>query len=151
MGIIHNNQSITSFFNMGFLNINNHIKSSLEFVHSGTVVFLRYFGPFSNQRPFQSLHTRVCNRTGLCLQKRLHTEVHGVQTWEWRRSQFFAPELREMTGAPLRVFFDVWEGGFCWTFDFCVWSLSETKACSVAHTSVEGLKRSLVRTWAKIS
>ena len=27
---------------MASLNINNHIKSSLEFVHRGTVVFLRY-------------------------------------------------------------------------------------------------------------
>ena len=62
---------------MASLNINNHIKSSLEFVHRGTVVFLRYFGPFSNQRPFPSLHTRVCNRTGLCLQQRPHREVRS--------------------------------------------------------------------------
>ena len=53
---------------MASLNINNHIKSSLEFVHRGTVVLLMYYDPFSNQRPFQSLHTRVCNRTSLCLQ-----------------------------------------------------------------------------------
>ena len=59
IGNTHKNQSITSFFNMSSLNINNHTKSSLEFVHSGTVVFLRYFGPLLNQRPFQSLHTRV--------------------------------------------------------------------------------------------
>ena len=38
----------------------------------------------------------------------------------------------------------------CWTSDFCVWSLLETKACSVAHTSVETLKRSLVRKWGEI-
>ena len=31
-----------------------------------------------------------------------------------------------------------------------MWSLLETKACSVAHTSVEALKRSLFREWAKI-
>ena len=31
-----------------------------------------------------------------------------------------------------------------------MWSLLETKACSVGHTSVEALKRSLVREWAKI-
>ena len=30
-----------------------------------------------------------------------------------------------------------------------MWSLFEIKAYSVAHTSVEGLKRSLVREWAK--
>ena len=30
-------------------------------------------------------------------------------------------------------------------------SLLETKACSVAHTSLEALRRSLVREWAKIS
>ena len=35
--------------------------------------------------------------------------------------------------------------------DFCVWSYLEIKACSVAHTSVEVLKRSLVREWVKIS
>ena len=34
--------------------------------------------------------------------------------------------------------------------DFCVWSFLETKACFVAHTSVEALKRSLVREWVKI-
>ena len=45
------------------LNINNLIKSSLDFVHRGTVVFLKYFGPFSNQRPFQSLHPRVWAET----------------------------------------------------------------------------------------
>ena len=33
--------------------------------------------------------------------------------------------------------------------DFCVWSFLETKACSVAHTSVETLKRSVVREWVK--
>ena len=106
IGNIHKNQSTTSFFNMASHNINNNIKSSLEFVHRGTVVFLRYFGPFSNQRPFQNLHTRVYNRTGLCLQKRPHTEVHGVQIWKWRRSHM-APELREMTGTPLEVFWCV--------------------------------------------
>ena len=73
---------------MAYLNINNHIKSSLEFVHRGTVVFLRYFGPFSNQRPFQSLHTRVCNRMSLCLQQRPHTEVRSL-TMPKHRSQKF--------------------------------------------------------------
>ena len=34
--------------------------------------------------------------------------------------------------------------------DFCVPSFLETKACSVAHTSVEALKRSLVWEWAKM-
>ena len=64
---------------MTSFNINNHIKSSLKFVHRGMVVFLRYFGLFSNQRPFQSLHTRVCNRTSLCLQQRPHTESEVKQ------------------------------------------------------------------------
>ena len=32
-----------------------------------------------------------------------------------------------------------------------MWSLLETKACSVAHTSVKALKRSLVREYAKIA
>ena len=44
---------------MASLNINNHIKSSLQFVHCGTVVLLRYFGSFSNQRSFQA-STLVC-------------------------------------------------------------------------------------------
>ena len=35
--------------------------------------------------------------------------------------------------------------------DLCVWSFLEKKACSVSHTSVEALKRYLVREWAKIS
>ena len=113
---------------MASFNINNHIKSSLDFVYCGTVVFLRSFGLFSHKRPFQSLHTRVCNRTGLCLKKRPHTEVNGVQIWEWRRPHFLAPELRGMTRAPLWDF-DVWEGCLCWTSDFCVWSLLETQAC----------------------
>ena len=65
---MHKNQSIILFFSMAALNINNHIKFSLEFVHRGTIVFLRYFGPFSNQRPFQILHTRV------------HTALHDVQS-----------------------------------------------------------------------
>ena len=34
--------------------------------------------------------------------------------------------------------------------DFCVWSLLETKACLVSHTSAEALKRSLLREWSKI-
>ena len=34
--------------------------------------------------------------------------------------------------------------------DFCVWSYLETKACSVAHTSVEALKLSLMLEWAKL-
>ena len=34
--------------------------------------------------------------------------------------------------------------------DFYAWSFLETKACSVAHASVEALKRSLDREWAKI-
>ena len=38
-------------------------------------VFLRYFGPFSNQRPFQSLHTRVCSRTSLCVKYLKNTTV----------------------------------------------------------------------------
>ena len=42
-------------------------------------MFLSYFGPFSNQRPFQSLHTRLCNRTSLCLQQRPHTESEVQQ------------------------------------------------------------------------
>ena len=66
---MHKNQSIISFLNMASLNINNHIKSSLEFVHRGTVVFLRYFGPLSNEKPFKWLHNHMCNRTSLCLQQ----------------------------------------------------------------------------------
>ncbi|XP_076044978.1 uncharacterized protein LOC143027553 [Oratosquilla oratoria] len=34
--------------------------------------------------------------------------------------------------------------------DFCVWSLLEAKACSVAHSSVDALKQSLQREWVKI-
>ena len=67
---------------MASLNINNHIKPSLEFVHRGTVVLLRYYGPFSNQRPFQSLHTRLCNRTGFCLKKHTQPSPNCVpSTW----------------------------------------------------------------------
>ena len=44
---------------MASLNINNHVKSSLEFVHRATVVYLRYFGSFLNQRQFK-VSTLVC-------------------------------------------------------------------------------------------
>ena len=33
--------------------------------------------------------------------------------------------------------------------DFSVWSLLKVKICSVAHSSVDGLKTSLLSEWAK--
>ena len=51
--------------------LNNLLKVSLETIHHGTLVFLWYFGPFLNQKPFQNLRTHVGNRTGLYLQQRL--------------------------------------------------------------------------------
>ena len=53
------------FFNMASFDLHNPLKPSLKIIYWGTLVFLEYFGPFSNQRRFQSFHTRVCNRTGL--------------------------------------------------------------------------------------
>ena len=35
--------------------------------------------------------------------------------------------------------------------DFSVWSLLEVKVCSIAHPSIDALKQSLQRQWAKIS
>ena len=160
IGNIHKNQSITSFFNVASLNINNHIKFSLNFVHRGTVVFLRDFGPFSNRRPFQRLHTRVCNRTGLCLQKKIiHRSPWGSHL-EMKEATFLRSRISGNYVSPTLIFLTcekvVFVGlltsvcGLCWTSDFCVWSLLETKACSVKHTSVEALKRSLGREWVKI-
>ena len=34
--------------------------------------------------------------------------------------------------------------------DFCVWSLLEADACASSHVSVEALKSSLEKAWAKI-
>ena len=35
--------------------------------------------------------------------------------------------------------------------DFCVWSLLEADACVSSHVSIEALKSSLEKAWAKIS
>ena len=66
-----------------------------------------------------------------------------------REATFLRSRTSGTDGSTTASFFDVWEGGPCWTSDFCVWSLLETNACSVAHTSEEALKRSLVREWPK--
>ena len=34
--------------------------------------------------------------------------------------------------------------------DFSIWSILETKACAKSHSSVEALKKSLLREWVKI-
>ena len=130
---------------MASRNINNPINSSLEFVLRGTVVFLRSLGPSSNQKPFQSLHTRVCNRTRLCLQRRPHTEVRSPTKTTFS-------QVKKKTEWCSRHFPKLWSDEM-WPpsfpdlnpMNFCVLSFLETRACSVAHTSVENLKRSLVR------
>ena len=50
------NQFITSFFNMASLNVNNHIKSSLEVVHRGTVpeIFWPILEPETVSKPQHS-------------------------------------------------------------------------------------------------
>ena len=35
--------------------------------------------------------------------------------------------------------------------DFCVWSVLEADACASSHVSVEALKSSLEKAWAKMS
>ena len=141
--------------------MNNHIKSSLEFVHRGTVVFLRYFGIFTNQRPFRSLYTLVSNRTSLCLQQRIHTEVRSPTRTTHRSQKSNKDHLltcKKNSKWCSRHFPKFWSEKM-WPhsfpdlnlMDFCVWSFLGTKACSVAYASVEALKRSLARKWAKIS
>ena len=69
---------------------------------SSTVVLLRYFDPFSNQRPFQSLQTRVCNRTSLCLQQRPHTEVRSPTKTTFshvKKTRSGAPVISRSSGA----------------------------------------------------
>ena len=34
--------------------------------------------------------------------------------------------------------------------DYCVWGILESEACDSSHTSVEALKRSLLKAWEKI-
>ena len=123
---------------MASLNINNHAKSSLEFVHRGTVVFLRYFGPFSNQRPFQNLHTWVCNRTSLCLQQRPQTEFRSPTKTTFshvKKIRSGAPVISRSSGAKKwsLLHSQIWT---LWT-SFCVWSFLETKVCAAAHTSAQ--------------
>ena len=131
---------------MASININKHIKSSLEFVHRGTVVFLRYFGPFSNQRLFKA-STLVCATEQAFVSNKDHTEKSEVQqrpcqkNSEWC-SRHFPKFWSEEMWPPLFPDLN--------PIDFCVWSLLETKACSVAHTCMEAYKRSLVWEWAKI-
>ena len=130
---------------MASLNINNHIKSSLEFVHRSTVVFLRYVGLFSNRRPFQSLHTRVCNRTSRCLQQTPHTEIRSL-TKTTHRSQMANKDTlrtrRKKIGVVLPSFPEVLERKNVASFiprikphGFCEWSFFRKRPV-LLHTRV---------------
>ena len=64
---------------MASFNTNNHIMSSLEFVHRGTIVFLRCFGPFSNKKPFERLHNRVFPSEQAFVSNKDHTQTSEFQ------------------------------------------------------------------------
>ena len=91
------------------------------------------------------------NRTSLCLQQRLHTEVRNPTKTTCSHAK---KKNSEWCSRHIHKFWneEMWPPSFpdLYPMDFCVWSFLETKACSVAHTSVEALKRSLVQLWAKI-
>ena len=94
---------------MASLNINNHIKSSLEFVHPGTEVLLRYSDPFPNQKPFQSLLTLYATELAFVSKKDHAQKSMGIKSgnegghisslqnlgkWREHHSEFFWRERK---------------------------------------------------------
>ena len=75
---MHKNQYIASFFNMASLNINNHMKFSLDFIHRNTVVFLRCLA-HSRTRDRFKVSTLVCATEQAFVSNKDYTQKSEVQ------------------------------------------------------------------------